>query len=158
MRTADEIVQWSKDNDGPLNFGSEVLVDYLPAERVPDLGYKLQEDTGFAWKQKSQDPKDVTAEMKAYMDTYGWPKAEDHRGISASRTIDKMAAWLWLLGKDDLLAAMEAAPYKNYGAPKLKVIALGMGWEVPTSPVLAAMMEGEVCPACQAGHESGCGS
>ena len=55
-------------------------------------------------------------------------KIEDHRGISAGRSVDKLREYAWLLGRDDVVSAMETASYEQYGAPKVRAFGEGMGW------------------------------
>lgn len=63
--------------------------------------------------------------------TFAVEKAIGHRGLSASRSVDKLREYAWLLGRDDVVAAMEVAEYPQYGAPKLRAFAEGMGWAWP---------------------------
>lgn len=84
-------------------------------------------------------------------------KIQDHRGISASRSVDKLREYAWLLGRDDVVDAMDKAEYENYGAPKVYAYATGMGWvdDWPVDAALGRMAAGEPCvPGC----ESGCGA
>jgi len=55
-------------------------------------------------------------------------KILDHRSISASRSVDKLAELAWLVGRDDVVAAMQTAGYPMYGAPMVKAFADGFGW------------------------------
>lgn len=55
---------------------------------------------------------------------FAWEKALEKRGISASRSIDKLRQWLWLLGDDELCAVCDDdAMYPPYGIPILRRIA-----------------------------------
>jgi len=85
---------------------------------------------------------------------FAWGKIEDHRGISANRSIEKMEAWLWLLDDEETLAALEEAPYKNYGAPKLKVICDKYGFPVPQDETIQNMIASR---PCREGCQDGCG-
>lgn len=63
---------------------------------------------------------------------FGWMKDTDQRGISASRTIDKLSAWLWLMGRNDLAETLnDSSLYNPYGAPALVKVCDEMGIEVP---------------------------
>ncbi|MEU7176071.1 hypothetical protein ABZ949_31815 [Micromonospora tulbaghiae] len=55
-------------------------------------------------------------------------KILDHRSSSASRSVDKLSELAWLLGRDDVVAAMGHAGYPMYGAPAVKAFAGGFGW------------------------------
>jgi hypothetical protein len=93
----------------------------------------------------------VKKDALAYLE-FAWGKAEEHRGISADRSVTKLTEYCWLLGLD--VARIEAAPYPQYGCPKLKVVSELLGAVLPTSPELLRMMNGDCCvPAC----DSGCG-
>ena len=60
--------------------------------------------------------------------------------------MEKLIEYAWLLGRDDVVAAMEAAEYTNYGAPKVKAFAEGMGFPWPTDdPGLTRMADGLPC-------------
>ncbi|WP_301547102.1 hypothetical protein [Micromonospora sp. C95] len=45
-----------------------------------------------------------------------------------TRSVDKLGELAWLLGRDDIVAAMDHAGYPMYGAPKVKAFADGFGW------------------------------
>ncbi|MEV4093843.1 hypothetical protein [Streptosporangium saharense] len=72
-------------------------------------------------------------------------KIAGHRGISATRSVLKLTEYAWLLGQDDIVAAMEAADYPQYGAPKVKAFGLGLGLEWPTTEAMTRMAAGEPC-------------
>jgi hypothetical protein len=92
--------------------------------------------------------------MRDYMYRIGWEKVADHRGISTSRTIEKMTEWAWLLGDEVLIQKIQNSPYAQYGAPKLKAICEHMGWPIPDSEEIQRMSEGLPCSdTC----ELGCG-
>jgi hypothetical protein len=74
--------------------------------------------------------------------------------ISASRSVEKLTEFAWLLGRDDVVAAMDEAGYAQYGVPKLFAFAKGFEVEPPESDDLARMSRGERCSAT---YECGCG-
>lgn len=115
MRTPAEIVA-RIEAIGPLDdlFGAQRydLVCSMPYEHAKP--YLRDEVTAETYV---QDP-DPRASALAYI-PFAIGKATDHRGLSASRSIDHLKAWAWLLG-DDVLAAVEAADFENYGAPKIR--------------------------------------
>lgn len=135
------------DAGDPLGFASEALIMFLDREHVgefllPDVD--LQE-----W---SPIP-DLDAECRGYLDL-AMGKAGGHRGISAGRSVEKLTQYAWLAGREDVVDAMRAAPYPNYGVPKLEVFARGMGldetWEAGLTDNLRAMARGESCsPNCR---------
>ncbi|MFE0527115.1 hypothetical protein ACFW0V_05900 [Micromonospora parva] len=87
-------------------------------------------------------------------------KILDHRGNSASRSVDKLGELAWLLGHDDIAAGMDHAGYPMYGARKVTVFADGFGWPLHDDLddgdrlALARMAEGQQCDP--QGCERGC--
>lgn len=55
-------------------------------------------------------------------------KIPDHRSGSAVRAVNKLTELAWLLGRDDVMTAMNSTAYPMYGAPKITVFADGLGW------------------------------
>lgn len=104
-------------------------------------------------------PTDYAAEALAYLG-FACGKALGHRGISASRSVDKLREWAWLFGRDDVVSAMDSARYAMYGVPKLRAFAVRMGdpwaavWTEHAVPggELDRMSRSELCrPDCDAG-------
>ncbi len=142
MRTQDEIVEHIRANEGLLDFTASALVPYLDFEHAKPW---LKEDvTADQWKPTPLDRETVLAEMREYME-FAWGKVEDHRGISASRSVDKMGAWVWLLGDDEVLADFKATGYPNYGAPKLAVVCRAYGFPIPDDEGVQRMIQGDDC-------------
>jgi hypothetical protein len=153
MRTADEIIDRMKASTSCLGFDREVMLPYLTfAQARPFLKADASEaDWPADWGQPEKLTREATlAEMADYM-SFAWDKAQNHRGISAGRSIEKMETWLWLLGDDATLAEVEAAGYAQYGAPKLKVICDRYGFTVPDDEDLARMIVGDPCGQCDCG-------
>ena len=149
MRTQEEIaakVTAIQAEGGFLDFRPEVLLAYLDFEHAqpflkPDAteetwearstgrgGYNPNERTG------TLDPADeetLKADMLIYL-AFAWEKAEDRRGISASRSVQKLEMWLWLLGSEKLAAlAADDDSYAPYGAPILAAISKEFGVPIP---------------------------
>ena len=137
---------------GFLNFAPEVLREALGFEWCKAHG-GTKEDAE-PWE--SWDGKTLEEAARSYLE-FAYDKATDHRGISANRSVDKMREFAWLLGRDDVVEAMDAAEYVQYGAPKLKACADGLGWDFPDdndNETLARMARGE---SCEEMCEEGCG-
>lgn len=64
---------------------------------------------------------EVKDRIKEYL-PFAIGKAEDHRGLSAGRSIDHFTTWLWLLGNEEISAEFLEASYQNYGCPQLAVV------------------------------------
>lgn len=140
MRTRDEIAARLKlPSDRIFDFGREVLIQYVS---LP----------GFHPRSLERD--DVLREMREYMN-FAWEKVEDHRGLSASRSVDKFIAWVWVLGDEGVyeeLVEMQERAYPQYGAPILKKVCKTYDFPIPSSVAIAAMAEGLPCePGCQQG-------
>jgi hypothetical protein len=155
MRTQAEIVarMTEKNEDDIFGFSKDVLLDSLDYEHAKPF---LKEGvTAEQWNVKRecggygrtlQFPLVVEEDLKAAAIDYlkfAWGKAEDHRGLSAGRSVEKMTAFCWLLGHDT--KAIEDAEYAMYGCPKLKVIAGMLDQPLPDDPALVLMMEGSPC-------------
>jgi hypothetical protein len=154
MRTLDDIVEYYRKHgkDDLLGFSAEVLLPYLPAEKLRKFA---KDDADLSeWEPKPLDRETVLAEMKEYM-AFAWDKVYAHRGISASRSVEKMAAWVWLLADEDTYAfAKESEHYTNYGAPILMKICQVYGFPIPDDEGVRRMTRGK---PCHDGCEEGCG-
>jgi hypothetical protein len=154
MRTQDEIVARIEavKGDDFLGFRQQVLVDFLDFDHARP--YLKPGTTPEVWAEAStQDATDdlIAEQAKGYME-FAWGKAENHRGLSAGRSIEKMTEYAWLLGRDDVLDAMDEAGYVNYGAPKLAAMCTLMGWPIPDDEGLQRMIKGQPCePGCAMG-------
>lgn len=159
MKTYEEIVKRIEQKiKEPLDFQHEVLLPYLPFEQAKKL-FKQEawDEIAKEWKEQPLTREYVLGEAEVYMNAYGWPKCQDHRGISAGRTVDKMIAWIWLAGDDDFAEIIERmidTDYAQYGAPILKRICERYGWQIPQDEPTQRMMNGLPCfPDCN----NGCG-
>lgn len=155
MRTQEEIAQRMRDSASMFGFEREIFVGFLDLkhakEFLKDEAVAEYESGSKKWDYKDPTRENVLAEMKEYM-AFGWEKVDDHRGLSANRTIEKMQAWAWVLGDDELMKKIEDAPYPQYGAPKLKAICDHLDWSMPDSESIRNMANGEHC-----GADYGCG-
>ena len=152
LRSQEEIVAKFQESQGKfLNFEGEVLLPFLDFEHARPL---LKPETPETEWEKARSPltkEQILIEMKDYM-SVAWGKVEDHRSISAGRSVDKLSAYVWLLGDDDTLARVEEAGYAQYGAPKLAVICGVYDLDIPEDEGVQRMIQGENC-----GSHDGCG-
>lgn len=154
MRTAEEIVEYIKADDGFLSFQSEVLVPYLPFDEAKQFLKDGVTVEGWVELPQPISPERVLADVQEYM-KFAWDKALDHRGLSASRSVSKMTAWMWMLGDDELVElCSDDSAYPQYGAPILRAISEKYGCEIPQSDFLARMAQGL---PCESGCDMGCG-
>jgi hypothetical protein len=78
------------------------------------------------WEVQPRDREALLVEMRAYM-SFAWDKANNERGLSASRSMSHYSAWIWLAG-DDL---GDLHGYENYGKDNLRRICEHYGWVEP---------------------------
>ena len=154
MRTQDEILARFRAAvpDDYFGFRREVLVEGMDhATLRVALGAEIGADI--------TAPEDIESNARDYF-PFAVEKIVYHRSISATRSVDKLREYAWLLGRDDVVSAMDSAAYPQYGAPKVRAFADGMGWPWPELDpddvaALARMAAGDFCePTCG----QGCGS
>lgn len=133
MRNQDEIVNRVKEVSKSDLFGvmTSDLLAYLDFEHAKEF---LKEGTTKEEWEAGDDPypkkeENIKEEIVNYM-PFAFGKANDCRGLSATRSINHMQAWLWLLG-DAEYEKIEAIPYQHYGKEKLIAICemLGLDWK-----------------------------
>ena len=143
MKTQQEIRtrfdEVSASGDDVFGFRQEALVNAMEYATVADL---LKEGvTEDQW-----DSPNIEATARDYLG-FAIGKAVGHRGISAGRSIEKLAEWVWCLGDADLAERFESAGYEPYGAPKLAVLA--QAWGMATDDMESAewqrMASGQPC-------------
>ena len=125
QRTPEEIlarIEQGKDDDF-FGFQTTGLVSFLPYESARPF---LREGTvSTDWKQFTNPAQQI----KGYAG-FAWDKANNRRGLSASRSVEHMKTWLWLDGKDELAERMGSV-YEYYGKPCLVLVCreYGIAWE-----------------------------
>ncbi|MBF9134724.1 hypothetical protein I0C86_38210 [Plantactinospora sp. S1510] len=133
-----------------FGFCQEVLVEAL------DFGHARQfldpDMTAPQWDQQRWSQHADTETYARWYLEFAIDKILDHRSGSASRSVQKLAELAWLLGRDDLVTAMDDADYPMYGAPKVKTFADGLGWPFTDAiddpelrQMLARMAAGHEC-------------
>jgi hypothetical protein len=152
MRAPHEIVSRLAqiENEDMFGFRREVLIFALPYEHAkPFIDDAVTEELWPTYAHLADV--DIHNTMTAYLD-FARRKALDHRGISASRSVEKLGEWLWLLGNDDEYNAFTAAPYPQYGVPQLDLLYRLIGLEPPNTPEWQRMATGLPCyDGCDAG-------
>src|SRR5262245_23225437 len=101
MKTLEEILQKfdeleKNENRDPFGFIRQVLLGFLPF--VTARPYLKESTTEEQWTAAASPLTEEAAKksMSEYME-FAFEKAMDHRGLSASRSVRKMGAYLWLL-------------------------------------------------------------
>ncbi|MEU6342153.1 hypothetical protein ABZ883_14570 [Streptomyces sp. NPDC046977] len=124
-RASAEIVARAQAADDVFGWAREVLFGYIDFEHAKPF---LHDDvTAEQWAEAVPDPAKVRDEAHAYY-VFTLGKIEDERGISAERSVIKLREYAWLMGLDDVVAAMDEAAYAPYGAPKVAAFAAGLGF------------------------------
>jgi len=143
-----------------LGFQRDNLVDALVAfeHAQPYLKEGITKEEWENGKNRIRTDEDVLAQMRDYM-PFAQGKARNHRGISATRSIERYKAWAWLLGDDLVLEYLGTDDnWGQYGAKMLKYLCGYYKFDWPADDdILNAQALGEICPACLDGSESGCG-
>ncbi len=145
MRTDKEILDRYAGLDRFFDFEPSDLLAFLPFEKAkPRLKADAKaEDWG------DPEPRDHDALKKTIVDylEFAWGKCQDHRGLSAGRSIDHFRAWLWMDGEDELVERIENddIPDAQDGAPILKAISVKYGVPIPDDDATRRMMRGDIC-------------
>lgn len=133
-RTSEEILERIENNDDIFGFATQVLIDYLPWEHSKSF-YKDEFVASVENGQnKAPSPPELETKVQAFVDymKFAWEKATNQRGLSASRSIQKLGAHLWALGRQDLYDILyDERLYAPYGAPALVKVCDEMGIDVP---------------------------
>ncbi|GIG86951.1 hypothetical protein [Plantactinospora endophytica] len=109
-----------------LGFREEVLTEALDFDHAREF---LNPDiTATQWDQHRWSQQlDADTYARWYL-KFAIGKIIGHRGNSAERSVDKLTELAWLLGRDDVMSAIDNADYPKYGAPKVEAFADGLGW------------------------------
>jgi len=155
IRTVDEIAArvQSPLRDDVFQFERQVQMQHLPWEHAKPFLKPNVTETMWSGVYAPLTEELVLDAMKDYL-PFAWEKALNHRGLSASRSVQKFRAWLWLLGDEEMEAfARDDANYAQYGVPILHKISTHF-WVtlIPDHPRVDRMRVGLVCePGCVQG-------
>lgn len=127
MRTNQEILDRIEERKDIDVFGFETsdLIARLDFELAKEfLNPEHRDGLKEQWEPLPRDRESILAQMLDYM-PFAWGKANDERGLSASRSMFHYMAWVWLAG-DDL---GELTDYEFYGKDNLVKICEHYGWD-----------------------------
>jgi hypothetical protein len=124
-RTSAEIIaRVQSAEDDFFGWVPEVLLAYCDFETAKPF---LKDGvTAEDWAEEMADPAKVREAAESYYE-FALGKIADERGISAERSVTKLREYAWLMGRDDVVDAMDAAPYPQYGAPKVAAFGEAFG-------------------------------
>jgi len=134
-RTQAEILEKISSNDDFWGNKQEVLMDFLEWKNskqfYKDIFVKKVNNGEESEIKAITDIKEAVQDMLDYL-IFGYMKSLDERGISSSRTIEKLSAWFWILGRNDLHELVEDDElYNPYGMPALIAVSEQMGLKAP---------------------------
>lgn len=112
-----------------FGFKSEVLLVYLDYDHAKN--YLVEGVTPAQWEEATSSVSDAAADGAEYFQ-FAVAKCEDERGISANRSVMKLAEWAWLDGQGDLARDMDDDNnYGWYGRTALEMYAAhyGLPWD-----------------------------
>lgn len=154
-RTQDEIVARIRGYGNTDFFGFKIglMIGYLDFDHAKE--FLKPEVSASEWEISKLDDEAIVNEMREYV-VFAFDKIEGHRGISSVRSVQKLAEWAWLVGRDDVSKVVASeANYAPYGAPAIAHLCKEFGFDIPRSTKLDRMVQGLSCvPNC----DEGCGS
>lgn len=128
MKTLDEIVnnyeEWSVFLDD--RFGAR-LAQFLTQEQLEKIGFKWNSDEPYP-KPKEWTRENILSQLERDVE-FGFEKALDKRGISASLMFEVVRRWNKVL--EEGLENFPDDNYAMYGLPLFKATAEKYGWENP---------------------------
>lgn len=157
-RTVDEITARVRQlNDDPWqDFLGAQRTDLIAALPFADAKPWLNDDATEADWAPTLTTEQVRDGAVKYLE-FAMGKADDHRGLSANRSIDHYRSAMWLLGLND---KVDWDNYPQYGAPILRQCAglldADAVWQQHSTAGLERMAQG--LPCTPDGCDDGCGS
>ena len=127
-----------EDRDDVWGFAAEVAVDFLTYEQAK---FRLAASYKEHIKEGKEEWHQITDVMEAVQDfldymVFAWMKARDERGLSATRSIYKLAAWMKILGRPDIAKVLlDDDLYAPYGIPALVEACNMLGIKYPENLV-----------------------
>lgn len=128
-RTQEEILERfrsltekSKSSGIAAMFSEVYCLEVLSGAMTLDTLRKAMPDKTFEENEQYPIVPDYKVYGKEYLE-FAIGKALDHRGLSAGRSVEKLREVAWVLGRDDVVKAMDEAGYAYYGVPKLQAFA-----------------------------------
>lgn len=129
MKSKEEILSnyssWSTFLDD--RFGSR-LTQFLSEEEMGKIGFSLKDEYKGKHEPKEWNKENILEQLKEDVE-FGFEKALDCRGISASLMFDVVLKWNRVL--EDGLEDWDENEYAMYGLPLFKATAVKYGWDNP---------------------------
>lgn len=153
MRSQAEILERIEQAYDPFIWQQPVLVECLDFEHARQFLIADATADGWAFEQCLTDEQAI-ARMRESM-PYAWQQVIDHQGRTANRSVEKLIAWLFVLGDDETLLGMMGRPFAMWGAPRLRFVCDRYEFPVPSERTVRRMSEGK---KCRRTCDRGCGS
>ena len=127
--------EFIENEDDFLGFSKDVAIYFVSFEEAkPLLKPEYVEKVVSGEKEFSPPITDVMEAAQDFLDymVFAWMKAMDERGISASRSITKLASWMRILNRPDIAAILDDDDlYDPYGRPALRKACVELGITYP---------------------------
>lgn len=135
MRTLDEILSNYKSNclDGRDTYRLWAFIPWDVAKNYPDFLENVKEEyrNEEMWMSKiyvkPYTRENILEQLRSDV-AFGFEKALDRRGISASLMFEVVRMWNWLLNEDEELTNWSSHNYAMYGLPLFKATAIKYGF------------------------------
>ncbi len=101
------------------------LADFMPEDQLESIGVKLKEEFVGQHKHLEWTEENILKQLKKDVE-FGFQKALDQRGISASLMYEVVGMW-----NDILENGINKDSYSMYGLPRFKATAVHYGWNNP---------------------------
>lgn len=135
MRTLDEILSNYKSNclDGRDTYRLWKFIPWDVAKNYPDFLENIKEEyrNEEAWNSEVYEMPYTRENIIEHLRSdvaFGFEKALDRRGISASLMFEVVRMWNWVLDEDEELTNWSEYNYAMYGLPLFKATALKYGF------------------------------
>ena len=129
MRTDEEIlkrIRHIKDSDW-MGQEKNDLIFALSYKTAKEKKYMRKETKEEKWEEmRIVSPEESINFIESYM-PFAWDKANNFRGLSVSRAISHMAAYLFLYGMN--FAPDQIKMYRYYGKPRFRAICEYFDWD-----------------------------
>lgn len=107
---------------GFLDFSHDVAILFLPFDEIKcnlKEEYRIKIESGESTWQQVVSAMEAAQDFLDYM-IFAWMKANNERGISAWRSISKLATWMRILSRSDVADVLEDLDnFDPYGKPAL---------------------------------------
>lgn len=135
MRTLDEILSNYKSNclDGRDTYRLWKYIPWDIAKNYPDFLENIKEEyrNEEAWNKEVYEMpytrENIIDQLRSDV-AFGFEKALDRRGISASLMFEVVRMWNWVLDEDEELTNWPSYNYAMYGLPLFKATAVKYGF------------------------------